>query len=120
MVTREEGIKEIEEAKWTKDEYGTRWLIVHDERGRGVGAWVTLRPNYCDRGHMQMCIDGHLNLDWADSFPRYFFSFEECDNHVRLFLKWRLWKHREHPHEFPEAQLVPFYDLQEAGSAGTT
>jgi hypothetical protein len=63
-----------------------------------VHAWLALRPVYCDRGHIQLCIDGPLYLDHADSFPRYFFSFEEADAHTRTFLKWRLWKERSFPH----------------------
>ena len=39
-----------------------------------------------------------FNLDDADSFPRFFFSFREADEHTRTFLKWRLWKERTHPH----------------------
>lgn len=42
--------------------------------------------------------DACLDIDWADSFPRYFYSFEEADQHTRSFLKWRIWKHRDTPH----------------------
>jgi hypothetical protein len=54
-----------------------------------VHAWLALRPVYCDRGQIQLGIDGPLNLDAADSFPRFFFSFKEADEHTRTFLKWR-------------------------------
>ncbi len=93
------GIDQIDTAKWVKDEFDTLNMHVQDKEGRDVHAWLTLRPQYCDRGHIQLNIDGCLNLDAMDSFPRFFFSFEEADIHTRLFLKWRLWKHREHPHE---------------------
>lgn len=94
-----EGIKQIDEAKWQVDEYKILNLYVSDADGRPVHCWLSLRPNYCDRGHIQLNIDGNLNLDHADSFPRFFFSFSEADEHCRLFLKWRLWKHRVHKHE---------------------
>jgi hypothetical protein len=51
-----------------------------------------------DRGHIQLMIQGIHDLDDADSFPRYFFSFKEADAHTRAFLKWRLWKKRAFPH----------------------
>jgi len=98
QLKRSEGIKEIENAKWVKDDYECLTLDVHDENDIPVKAWIKLRPAYCDRGHIQLLIDGPLSLDHADSFPRFFFSFEEADIHTRLFLKWRLWKIREHEH----------------------
>ncbi len=93
-----DGIAEIDSSPWMPDQYGCLNIHVHDSQGRDVHAWLTLRPPYCDRGHIQLNIDGALNIDSADSFPRFFFSFEEADTHTRLFLKWRLWKHRVHPH----------------------
>jgi hypothetical protein len=98
MIAREQGLRQIETASWEKDEYNLLNLHVQDEQGRDIHAWLALRPDYCDRGHIQLCIDGPLNIDFADSFPRYFFSFREADVHTRLFLKWRLWKERAHPH----------------------
>lgn len=92
------GIVEIDAAVWTKDEYGCLNLFAHDADDEQVHCWLSLRPTYCDRGHIQLNIDGNLNLDFADSFPRFFFSFTEADQHTRTFLKWRLWKHRVHPH----------------------
>lgn len=90
--------QEIDKAKWTKNEYGWLNMLVHNAEGRPVYASLSLRPVYCDRGHIQLLIDGPLNLDGADSFPRFFFSFKEADEHTRTFLKWRLWKHRIHDH----------------------
>lgn len=96
-MTREQGVTEIDKAQWKKGDSCLE-LRVHDEKGRVVDAWLQLRPPYCDRGHVQLNISGPLELDDADSFPRYFFSFGEADTHTRLFLKWRLWKERVHPH----------------------
>jgi hypothetical protein len=95
-MTRDEGIRQIDTAEWLKDEYNTLHLKVEDQHGRPITAWLTLRPYYCDRGHIQLLIDGPLGLDAADSFPRYFFSFAEADMHTRTFLRWRMWKERLH------------------------
>lgn len=92
------GVEEINSAEWIKDQYGWLNLKVHDKDGNPIECALSLRPPYCDRGHIQLIIDGPLNLDGADSFPRFFFNFEEADRHTRTFLKWRLWKHRENPH----------------------
>lgn len=97
-MTREEGIREIDGAPWSKDDPASLDLRVHDAKNRVVHAWLLMRPPYCDRGHITLDIDGPVRLDWADSFPRYFFSFEEADAHTRAFLKWRLWKERTHSH----------------------
>lgn len=69
-------------------------MRVRDAENSVVVAWLQIRPAYCDRGHIQLNIDGPLQLDSADSFPRYFFSFIEADAHTRAFLKWRLWRER--------------------------
>lgn len=98
MITREDGLAQIDGAKWIKDQYGWLNIYVLDEQGRDVHAALSLRPNYCDRGHIQLLFEGPIDLDRMDSFPRYFFSFEEADKHTRLFLKWRLWKERVYPH----------------------
>ena len=97
-MTKEEGLKEIDQAQWKLDEYGIQNLYAHTDRGELVHAWLQQRQSYCDRGHIQLIVDGPLDIDEADSFPRYFFSFEEADKHTREFLKWRLWKHRSHAH----------------------
>jgi hypothetical protein len=97
-ITREEGLRQIAEARWKKDEFGCLDLWVNTADGAPVHAWLQLRPTYCDRGHIQLNIDGRLGLDGADNFPRYFFSFGEADEHTRTFLKWRLWSERCHPH----------------------
>lgn len=99
-LSKKQGLKQINDAKWEKDEFGCLNLHVTHEKGTDIHCWLSLRPIYCDRGHIQLNIDGtYLALDSADSFPRFFFSFKEADKHVREFLKWRLWEHRTHPHE---------------------
>ena len=102
----QDGVKIIDEAEWLKDDTNTLNLYVTDRNSNRVHCYMQLRPEYCDRGHIQLNIDGGLGLDGADRFPRYFFSFEEADTHVRLFLKWRLFGHREKPH------LLPFHSLK--------
>jgi hypothetical protein len=98
VITREEGIKQIDEAEWERDdEVQCLNLYVADPSGRPVHAWLTIRPYYCDRGHIQLQIDGPLGLDGADSFPRFFFNFPEADHHTRTFLKWRIWQERTYP-----------------------
>lgn len=89
------GVRLIDVAEWQEDKYGVLNLYVPDSYGRTIHAWMVLRPQYCDRGHIQLNIDGiSLGLDGQDQFPRYFFSPEEANHHCRTFLKWRLWKHR--------------------------
>jgi hypothetical protein len=98
-MTREDGLHQIETAEWEKDDCGCLNIYLADKEGMPVHAWLTPRPNYCDRGHVQLNIDGFgLALDSQDSFPRYFFSFEEADRHTRTFLKWRMWKERTVPY----------------------
>lgn len=92
--------QEIEEAKWVhcqSPESYTEWLelVVHDKNGDRVVCCLELRPHYCDRGHLCLKVDGHFHLDESDSFPRYFFDFEEADLHVRRFLNWRIHEQRE-------------------------
>lgn len=96
---KEQGIKEINDAIWIEDEYKCFNLFVKNPRGGIVHAYISLRPEYCDRGHIWGNIEGIQDLDNADMFPRYFFNKEEADKHIKTFLKWRLWKHRENPHE---------------------
>ncbi len=99
-LTKEGGLKQIDNAKWSKDEHGCLNLNVTHEKGTDIHCYLSLRPIYCDRGHIQLFINGvGLWLDPTDSFPRFFFSFEEADKHTREFLKWRIWKHRTHPHK---------------------
>lgn len=98
MTKQREGVQQILAAVWVKDDYGCLNLHVEDRHGHDIHAWLTLRPPYCDRGHIQLNVGGPIGLDGADCFPRYFFSFAEADEHARLFLRWRLWQDRFHPH----------------------
>lgn len=99
-MTRDQiGLKAIDDAEWIKGEFNELNLHLTDNNGKPLHCWLELRPVYCDRGHIQLNIDGHIYLDGADSFPRFFFSFKEADTHLRTFLKWRLWKHRIHEHK---------------------
>lgn len=92
------GIEEIMQARWVHQEHNNCWVLtVHDKDNYPVVCYLSLRPGYCDRGHIMLQIDGRLSLDWADSFPRYFFNQEEADTHTREFLIWRLWKHTRNP-----------------------
>ena len=97
-LTRAEGLRQIATTPWVKNEFGTLCLDVQTPEGAPLRAWLSLRPHYCDRGHIQLNIDGPIGLDGHDSFPRFFFSFAEADHHTRTFLKWRLWKVRTYPH----------------------
>lgn len=98
-MNKEDGLKEIIETKWIKDNYSCLNLFVTDSKNRSIHCFLNLRPSYCDRGHIQLNIDGDLDIDGADSFPRFFFNFKEADLHVRTFLMWRLWKHRVYEHK---------------------
>lgn len=98
-ITRPEGLKQIDNAKWIKEKYGGLDLRVTHPKGGNVDCNLSLRQQYCDRGHIQLLINSsHLYIDYADFFPRYFFSFKEADHHVRVFLKWRLWEYRTYAH----------------------
>ena len=89
------GLKEIEAAKWEKNEELNYWEIkVKDALDRDCRVSIEPRPRYCDRGHYMLKVDGFLDIDYADLFPRYFFSFVEASRHAKAFLKWRIWKVR--------------------------
>ena len=92
MLNKKEiGIDEIDSTRWFFRE-GYLQLTVKDQRGDAVHCYLERRPSYCDRGHFYVKIDGRLDLDDYDGFPRYFFTAVEADHHVRSFLKWRIWK----------------------------
>lgn len=96
-MNEKDGIEQLDQAKWELDEWNCLNLRVEDAEGRQVHAWLSERPLYCDRGHIQLNIDGHLDLNGADSFPRFFFSLSEAKQHTIAFLKWRIWKVRSYP-----------------------
>lgn len=68
--------------------------------GKVIHAFITARPIYCDRGHWMFNVDGPLNLDGADSFPRYYMSLERALEEAEAFLRWRLLKRTATPN-FP-------------------
>lgn len=98
IARRLQGLIQITYAEWIRDEHKCLNLHVNTAKGHPVHCWLSLRPHYCDRGHIQLNIEGCLDLDACDSFPRFFFAFKEADEHTRTFLKWRIWKERTHPH----------------------
>lgn len=95
--------KLIDDAEWKKSPDGD-WLDLHvrDAKGRPIHVWMNKRPYYCDRGHVIVDLEGIADIDAADRFPRYFFSFPEADRHVRAFLKWRLLRLHTVDVEWPE------------------
>ena len=116
---KEKGLKEIEEAKWTKDEWDALNLKVSQPNGYTAHCILTLRPTYCDRGHIQLNIEAAgMGLDNSDSFPRFFFSFEEANAHVREFLRWRLYKVRSNPHKL-ESPKEKIEQLKKIGDQTT-
>lgn len=111
---KSKGLEEIKNAKWEKDEWGAVNLVVTQPNGHTATCMLTLRPTYCDRGHIQLNIEAAgMGLDNSDSFPRFFFSFEEADAHTREFLRWRLYKVRSNPHELttPKERLVKLKEI---------
>jgi hypothetical protein len=98
-MTKEDGIKHIDDATWILDKYNCLNLLIFNPEGGIIHCYLQLRPEECDRGHISLGIDGLKSLDKMDSFPRYFFNTDEAKQHTKTFLKWRLWKHRTFPHE---------------------
>ena len=92
-MEKKEGLKQINRARWqAKENY---WVLeVNDSKGLPCIFYLEKRPSWCDRGHYTLKIDCYLNIDPADGFPRYFFSFREAAQHARSFLRWRIWKER--------------------------
>lgn len=97
-IDQKTGVHIIDRAEWARDSWGCLILSVRNNRDLPVYATLSLRQPYCDRGHIQLLISGITDLDYADSFPRFFFSFGEADHHTRTFLKWRLFAYRVYPH----------------------
>ena len=84
----------IENTQWEDRGKDGFYMSVLDADGHPVRLYIGHRPVHCDRGHLMLIVDGRLNLDPQDGFPRYFFSFNEADKHARAFLAWRIWKKR--------------------------
>lgn len=104
-MDRQEGLRQIQNNEWKFDEWGALIMQVNGPDGE-VRAWIAPRPNYCDRGHFHLMLDGHIEIDEQDKFPRYFFTLNEAKQHARWFLAWKLWKHKELEHEAEQANLI--------------
>jgi hypothetical protein len=50
MISRQEGLRQINDNAWQKDEYGALNQYVHAPDERLVHAFLLLRPHCCDRG----------------------------------------------------------------------
>ena len=90
---------------------GRPWPQVRPARARwpgpSTGLWDrqdrSLKRSVPNLGGGLTLTNGPIDLDHADSFPRFFFSFREVDEHTRTFLKWRHWKERTFPHALEAA-----------------
>ena len=84
----------LENPNWVLDDYKCWNLYVADKHSRPVHAFIQERPQYCDRGHYSLNIDGPLYLDEQDRFPRYYMSLKTAKEEAVKFLQWRLFKIR--------------------------
>lgn len=87
--------------EWTVDEHGCLNAYLEDQEGLRVHVFIQRRPEYCDRGHYSLDIDGPLGLDDQDRFPRYFMSLENAKGEAITFLNWRLFKIRSERNGIP-------------------
>lgn len=95
---------------WQLDGYGVLNLHTRTPEGFPVHAYICKRPAYCDRGHWHLNIDGPLELDEADRFPRYYFSLEHAVEETERFLRWRIHHARdrvEHADELSGRVFTP-------------
>jgi hypothetical protein len=77
---------------WTQDDYDCFNLYIEHD-GHRLHLFVQARPAYCDRGHYSFNIDGPgLNLDGADSFPRYYMTLARALREATEWIVWRLYK----------------------------
>lgn len=56
-MTREDGLKQVDETEWLRDDCDCLNLFVTDPKNRAVHCWLQLRPDYCDRGFLKLKID---------------------------------------------------------------
>ena len=58
-----------------------------------VRSWVAARPPYCDRGRFMWQVEPvsneYLTIDWADGFPRYYFTVEAAELEIGAWLSAR-------------------------------
>ncbi len=88
--------EELNLGEWTPDEWNCLNLCFEHE-GRRFHVFIQARPSYCDRGHYSLDIDGPMDLDAADRFPRYFMSLDRAKAEAEDFLRWRLAHIRTEP-----------------------
>lgn len=56
---------------------------------------ITRRPFYCDRGRYGFIVEvkpehrDKMNIDWADGFPRYFFSLQRAFDEMNDWVEFR-------------------------------
>jgi hypothetical protein len=82
----------ISHAEWYLDEWNVWNFLTHDPMGNPVHAFIQKRPPYCDRGHYSFNVDARLNLDGADSFPRYYMDLDTAMLEAVKWLNWRMYK----------------------------
>lgn len=63
----------------------------YELKGRNCTIYLEPRPAYCDRGHWWAKIDSRppLYIDFADGWPRYYFSSARAARELEDWLKWR-------------------------------
>ena len=93
-----------EPIKWIVDEHGCLNAYLEDQDGRQIHMFIQRRPEYCDRGHYSLNIDGPLCLDDQDQFPRYYMSLEVAKSEAGGFVNWRVFKIRGEKNRIPEYQ----------------
>lgn len=59
-------------------------------RIKGVEVTIEPRPTYCDRGHWYAKVFGMVDIDAADSFPRYYMNLDRGKAEMAEWLVWRL------------------------------
>ena len=76
--------------EWKTTDYpdaGVLHELVDTENDEVLG-WIQNRPNYCDRGHWQACIE-RGDIDSQDAFPRYFMRLATAKQEFMDFVRWR-------------------------------
>lgn len=72
------------------DEHGEAYITLE-----AVTIGITKRPYYCDRGRYGVLVDVNhgfherLNIDFADGFPRYFFSLQRLVDEIADWIEIR-------------------------------
>jgi len=91
-------LEDLNNAEWERDEYD--YLVL---RHGDVWIWIGLRQEYCDRGHWYANVGGGIpEIDFADSFPRFYMDLETAKKEMRAWLIWRLYKVSDTAHQIFE------------------